>query len=111
MSNYSMEKALHETLNVATENLKQAVEQKESLKLSPNHSEPTAMKSTARSNVANKRQRSINIIKAMQNKASTKFKTEHWQKVHHELMDSSIDRFTEIEIGNDIYIYTYIMSV
>ena len=83
---YSMEKALHETLNIATENLKQAVQKKESLKLTLNHKEPTAMKSSVRSNVANKRQRSIIIIKAMQSKASAKFKTEHWQKVHQELM-------------------------
>ena len=30
-----------------------------------------------------------------------KMKKEHWQNVHHELMESSAERFEQIELSND----------
>ena len=93
---YRAEKAMHDLMNAATKNLQHAVDSKESLKMSPDAkampSKSTASKSTARSNVASKQKRSINIIKAMQARfGQQKMKKEHWQNVHHELMESSAE--------------------
>ena len=82
---YKTEKALHETVNAATENLRKAVELKESRKMSPdakaNPLKSTVSNPTARSNVANKQKRSINIVRAMQERfRQQKMKKEHWQK-------------------------------
>ena len=92
---YKTEKALHEAMNAATANLKHANQLKESLKVSP-----TLSKSTAHSNVSNKRPRSIKIIEAMRSNAKSnnrRFQKEHWQKVHHELMESNATKLHEAE--------------
>ena len=82
---YKAEKALHETINSATANLKHAMELKKSLEPIPQ-----IPKSTARSNVSSKRQRAIKIVEAMQSRIKPqKLKKEHWQKTYNELMESS----------------------
>ena len=70
---YKTEKAMHEAMNAATLNLKQAQELKDSLKQSP-------IKTTAHSNVSNKRKRATRIINAMQKRYPQKFKKEYSTK-------------------------------
>ena len=91
---YRTEKALHEIMNAASANLKQAKELKESTEMSTK-----IPKSTARSNVSSKRQRAIKIVEAMQIKIKPqKFKKEYWQNAYNELMECSAQKFIQIEV-------------